>query len=146
VARRLALAVLLPLALLALWATAVQQRWVVEGIVPSPAQVARSWYQWIVGGPTRSLSPYSGTWLANVAYSGRRVLEGFVLAAVELDQCADIGKVKGPILRGLAARPPYFHNGSAATLSDVVEFYDQRFGIGFTAAQKADLVAFLNAL
>lgn len=80
-ARRLALAVLLPLALLALWATAVQQRWVVEGIVPSPAQVARSWYQWIVGGPTRSLSPYSGTWLANVAYSGRRVLEGFVLAA-----------------------------------------------------------------
>ena len=81
-ARRLALAVLLPLALLALWATAVQQRWVVEGIVPSPAQVARSWYQWIVGGPTRSLSPYSGTWLANVAYSGRRVLEGFVLAAV----------------------------------------------------------------
>ena len=80
-ARRLALAVLLPLALLALWATAVQQRWVVEGIVPSPAQVARSWYQWIVGGPTRSLSPYSGTWLANVVYSGRRVLEGFVLAA-----------------------------------------------------------------
>jgi len=81
VARRLGLAVLLPLALLALWATAVQQRWVVEGIVPSPAQVARSWYQWIVGGPTRSLSPYSGTWLANVVYSGRRVLEGFVLAA-----------------------------------------------------------------
>jgi NitT/TauT family transport system permease protein len=81
VARRLALPVLLPLALLALWATAVQQRWVVEGIIPSPAQVARSWYLWIVGGPTRSLSPYSGTWLANVAYSGRRVLEGFLVAA-----------------------------------------------------------------
>lgn len=61
-------------------------------------------------------------------------------------KCADIGKVKGPILRGLAARAPYFHNGSAATLSDVVEFYDQRFGIGFTAQQKSDLVAFLNAL
>jgi hypothetical protein len=60
--------------------------------------------------------------------------------------CADIGKVKGPVLRGLAARAPYFHNGSAATLSDVVEFYDQRFDIGFTAQQKADLVAFLNAL
>jgi len=81
VARRLALPVLLPLALLALWATAVQQRWVVEGIIPSPAQVARSWYQWIAGAPTRSLSPYSGTWFANVAYSGRRVLEGFLLAA-----------------------------------------------------------------
>jgi len=61
-------------------------------------------------------------------------------------KCADIGKVKGPILRGLAARAPYFHNGSAATLLDVVNFYDQRFGIGFTDRQKSDLVNFLNAL
>jgi cytochrome c peroxidase len=60
--------------------------------------------------------------------------------------CADIGKVKGPILRGLAARAPYFHNGSAATLRDVVNFYDQRFGIGFSNGQKEDLVNFLNAL
>ncbi|MGC2203678.1 MAG: hypothetical protein WA633_26475 [Stellaceae bacterium] len=61
-------------------------------------------------------------------------------------KCADIGKLKGPILRGLAARAPYFHNGSAATLHDVVEFYDQRFDIGFTEQQKTDLVAFLNSL
>jgi cytochrome c peroxidase len=61
-------------------------------------------------------------------------------------KCADIGKVKGPILRGLAARAPYFHNGSAATLADVVEFYNQRFDIGFTDQQKADLVAFLSSL
>jgi hypothetical protein len=61
-------------------------------------------------------------------------------------KCADIGKVKGPILRGLAARAPYFHNGSAATLQDVVEFYDQRFVIRFTEQQKADLVAFLSSL
>jgi cytochrome c peroxidase len=60
--------------------------------------------------------------------------------------CADIGKVKGPILRGLAARAPYFHNGSASTLLDVVNFYDQRFGIGFTGQQKSDLVNFLNSL
>jgi cytochrome c peroxidase len=60
--------------------------------------------------------------------------------------CADIGKTKGPILRGLAARAPYFHNGSAAALLDVVNFYDQRFGIGFTEQQKTDLVAFLNSL
>jgi cytochrome c peroxidase len=59
---------------------------------------------------------------------------------------ADIGKVKGPILRGLAAPAPYFHNGSAATLMDVVNFYDQRFGINFTAQQKQDLVNFLNTL
>jgi cytochrome c peroxidase len=61
-------------------------------------------------------------------------------------KCADIGRVKGPILRGLAARAPYFHNGSAATLRDAVEFYDRRFDIGFTEQQKADLVAFLSAL
>ena len=30
-------------------------------------------------------------------------------------KCEDIGRFKGPILRGLAARAPYFHNGSAAT-------------------------------
>jgi cytochrome c peroxidase len=61
-------------------------------------------------------------------------------------QCADIGKVKGPILRGLAARAPYFHNGSAATLLDAVNFYDKRFNIGFTDQQKEDLVNFLNTL
>jgi cytochrome c peroxidase len=61
-------------------------------------------------------------------------------------QCKDIGRFKGPILRGLAGRAPYFHNGSAATLMDVVTFYDQRFGIGFTSQQKIDLVNFLNAL
>ena len=60
--------------------------------------------------------------------------------------CADIGKVKGPILRGLAARAPYFHNGSAATLREVGNFYDQRFGIGFTDQQKNDLVNFLKTL
>jgi cytochrome c peroxidase len=58
----------------------------------------------------------------------------------------DIGKVKGPVLRGLAARPPYFHNGSAARLEDVVDFYDNRFSIGFSAQEKADLVAFLRSL
>lgn len=44
----------------------------------------------------------------------------------------DIAKFKGPVLRGLADRAPYFHNGSAATLMDVVVFYDLCFGIGFT--------------
>lgn len=58
----------------------------------------------------------------------------------------DIGKVKGPVLRGIASRAPYFHNGSAGTLADVLNFYDKRFNIGFTAQEKADLIAFLNAL
>jgi hypothetical protein len=58
----------------------------------------------------------------------------------------DIGRLKGPVLRGLASRAPYFHNGSAPTLADAVNFYDFRFGIGLTAQEKRDLVAFLNAL
>ena len=61
-------------------------------------------------------------------------------------KCKDIGRFKGPILRGLASRAPYFHNGSAATLRDVVDFYDQRFSIGLTHQQKTDLVNFLNTL
>ncbi len=59
---------------------------------------------------------------------------------------ADIGKFKGPILRGVAARAPYFHNGSAGTLGDVVDFYDTRFDIHMSGQQKRDLVAFLSAL
>jgi NitT/TauT family transport system permease protein len=72
---------LLPLLLLALWHLAVSAQWVLPGIIPAPAQVAESWYRWIFGPPGRSLSPYSGTWLANVLYSSRRVLEGFLIAA-----------------------------------------------------------------
>ena len=58
----------------------------------------------------------------------------------------DIGKMKGPVLRGLPARAPYFHNGSAATLGDVLDFYDTRFSIGLTAQEKQDLIAFLCSL
>jgi NitT/TauT family transport system permease protein len=81
-ARRIALAVLLPLAFLALWEAAVRYRWVTEGIVPAPEQVVRSWYVWIVGSPGFTLSPYAGTWLDTVLFSARRVLEGFGLAAL----------------------------------------------------------------
>ena len=66
--------------------------------------------------------------------------------AMVTGKCADIGKTKGPVLRGLAARAPYFHNGGAKTLDDAVEFYNQRFQLGFTAQQKKDLVTFLKTL
>jgi len=60
--------------------------------------------------------------------------------------CSDLNRVKGPILRGLAARGPYFHNGAAASLLEVVNFYNQRFQMNLTGDQKAALIAFLNAL
>ena len=66
--------------------------------------------------------------------------------AMVTGKCADVGKTKGPVLRALAARAPYFHNGAAKTLDDAVEFYNQRFQLGFTDQQKKDLVAFLKTL
>jgi hypothetical protein len=59
---------------------------------------------------------------------------------------AHVGKIKGPILRGLAGRAPYFHNGSAATLMDAVNFYDTRFNLNLSQQDKNDLVAFLKTL
>jgi cytochrome c peroxidase len=61
-------------------------------------------------------------------------------------RCSDIGRFKVPMLRGLAAHAPYFHDGSAATLRDVVLFYDDLFKIGLRGAQIDALVAFLRAL
>ena len=58
----------------------------------------------------------------------------------------DIGRIKGPVLHALAARAPYFHNGSAGDLGAVVDFYNQRFGVGLSDDEKADLVAFLRTL
>ncbi|HEY1464495.1 MAG TPA: hypothetical protein VGF44_13855 [Terriglobales bacterium] len=66
--------------------------------------------------------------------------------AMVTGKCVDIGKTKGPILRGLAARAPYFHNGSASSLKDVITFYNQRFSLDLTVQQQADLVAFLKTL
>jgi cytochrome c peroxidase len=60
-------------------------------------------------------------------------------------RCADIGISNVPTIRGLAARAPYFHYGSAATVRDIVEFYNKRFTIGFTEEQKQDLTNFLEA-
>jgi len=58
----------------------------------------------------------------------------------------DLGRFKTPTVRALAARAPYFHNGIAATLEDVVRHYERNLGFVFTDEERADLVAFLNAL
>ena len=49
-------------------------------------------------------------------------------------------------LRGAWQHPPYFHDGSAPTLGDVVNHYDRQFSLGLTAKQKADLVEYLKSL
>jgi cytochrome c peroxidase len=60
--------------------------------------------------------------------------------------CNDFNRGKGPVLRGLAARAPYFHNGAAADLHELVNFYNARFSMQLSEEQKSDLIAFLNSL
>jgi len=85
-------------------------------------------------------------------YTFRRISDGATLATtdpgrgIRSGKFADLNRFKTPNLRGLAARPPYFHNGIAAELADVVKHYETQLGFVFTPAQEADLVAFLNAL
>lgn len=66
--------------------------------------------------------------------------------ALVTGRCSDFNRLKGPILRGLAGRAPYFHNGAAANLDELVNFYDRRFQMGLSDLQKRQLVAFLNSL
>jgi cytochrome c peroxidase len=61
-------------------------------------------------------------------------------------KCADVGAIVMQQFRGLAARAPYFSNGSAKTLEEVVGFYEKRYQMDFTAQQKQDLVNFLKVL
>ena len=58
----------------------------------------------------------------------------------------DIGATMTQQMRALAARPPYFVNGSADTLRELVDFYDRRFNIGYTDQEKIDLINFMRAL
>jgi hypothetical protein len=66
--------------------------------------------------------------------------------ALSTGKFADISKFKVPVLRGLAMRAPYFHNGSAPTLQAVVQFYETRFQLGLSPQDQQDLAAFLSSL
>jgi cytochrome c peroxidase len=99
-----------------------------------------------IGVADPSRAPYLPVYTLRNITTGVRVTTTDPGRAMITGKWADIGKFKGPILRGLAAHAPYFHNGSAATLEEAVDFYDTRFNIGLTPQDKADLVAFLSAL
>jgi hypothetical protein len=60
--------------------------------------------------------------------------------------CNDVGTIVMQQFRGLAARAPYFSNGSAKTLRELVDFYDRRYAIGYSESEKQDLINFLGAL
>ncbi len=70
---------------------------------------------------------------------------------------ADIGKFKTPSLRNVALTGPYMHDGSIASLEEVIDYYDKGgddnqfkdsaiFPLKLTDQEKKDLVAFLRSL
>lgn len=85
-------------------------------------------------------------------YTFRNIDTGEVRASTDIGRAlrtglwSDMDRFKTPNLRGLSARPPYFHNGIAETLHDVVDHYEQALGFDFTEQEEEDLVAFLSAL
>jgi cytochrome c5 len=56
------------------------------------------------------------------------------------------GSYRTTPLRGVASHPPYFHDGSAATLADVVTRYDTHLALGLSAGDRGDLEAYLRSL
>ena len=106
------------------------------------AHSARGWTRWpdragprftdVLSGPTRTV-PF----LHDPAEVGTDPRYALRIAT---------GKYRTTPLRGLWQHPPYFHDGSATTLLDVVNHYNEHFGLNLTEAQKADLVEFLKSL
>ncbi len=66
--------------------------------------------------------------------------------ALTTGRCEDIGKITTQSMRALAGRAPYFANGSAATLREIVDIYDRRYKIDFTEQEKQDLVNLMKVL
>ncbi len=64
--------------------------------------------------------------------------------ALTTGRCADVGRITLQSLRGLSARAPYFSNGSAKDLGAVVDYYDRRYNIGYTAQERQDLINLMS--
>ncbi len=123
-------------------------------------------YQLSLEAPT----PPRGSFDADAAERGKRVFEGagrcaschlgpalsdanFRLhAAAETGMDAThatrsaTGLYRTTPLRALWDHAPYFHDGSAGTLAEVVAHYDATLGLGLDGAQQADLVEYLKSL
>lgn len=79
-------------------------------------------------------------------YLGRVIYTYDPGRALVTGRCREIGAITMQQFRGLAARAPYFANGSAATLRDVIDVYDRRFDMRLTEQEKQDFVNFLGVL
>lgn len=66
--------------------------------------------------------------------------------ALSTGRCEDIGKIVTQQMRGLAGRAPYFANGSATSLREIVEIYNRRYRIELSDQEIQDLVNLMGAL
>jgi hypothetical protein len=80
------------------------------------------------------------------SYLGREIYTHDPGRALITGRCRDVGAVITQQNRALAARAPYFVNGSSMNLREMVDFYDRRFNIGYTEQEKQDLVNFMSTL
>jgi CxxC motif-containing protein (DUF1111 family) len=118
--------------------------------VPRPAastidQAAAARGQALFAGAATCARCHSGTLFTDVN-------QGVLHTAAEIGQDAQFaarsatGRYRTTPLRGLVGHAPYFHDGSANTLAEVVVHYDQLLKLGLTTQQRADLVEYLKTL
>jgi cytochrome c peroxidase len=79
-------------------------------------------------------------------FLGREIYTQDPGRALITGKCDDIGAIVIQQFRGLAARAPYFSNGSAASLREVIDYYDRRYNIQYSEQEKRDLANFLGVL
>ena len=79
-------------------------------------------------------------------FLGREIYTSDPGRALVTGRCADIGAITMGQFRGLAARAPYFANGSAKDLRELVDYYDRRFDMRLSSQEKQDLINFLGVL
>ena len=121
-------------------------------------------YQLSLDAPT----PPAGSFDATAAQRGRAVFDGAGRCATchqgdrrtqeQLHAAAETGvdpayatrtatkRYRTTPLRGLFQHPPYFHDGSARTLADVVDHYERTLGLTLTPGQKTDLIEYLKSI
>ncbi len=79
-------------------------------------------------------------------FQGREIYTYDPGRALISGRCVDVGAVVMQQFRGMAARAPYFVNGTAKSIREVVDYYDRRYYIGYTDQEKEDLINFLGSL
>ena len=98
---------------------------------------------------SRDLPMFKITCKASVSphpYLGRTIYTHDPGRALQSGRCEDVGGIVMQPFRGVASRAPYFSNGSAKSLRDVIDFYDRRYRIGFSEQERLDLINFLSVL